>query len=195
MLDEEAQREIIQTTVSAISVFFDSKSMKHRLTVTFTENVSQCIRSIEQATHQLTAESFGHSCEPFNFTEHSHRTLGNSLRSQSQSEKVQSSLVDDGGVVSLGPLSQKLSRNTPKILGVSIGPLTLDIRPLSSYQQSLIDTIHTLRSRSWSDRQIANYFNETGYKKTPRGHRFIAQSVFSIRKKYEKRLARLGDVS
>lgn len=97
-IPEDIQREIIQTTVSEISVIFDSKSNKHRLTVTFSENVSQCLRAIEQATHQLTAESFGNSCESFNFTEHSHRTFGNSLRSQSQSEKVQSSLVDDRGV-------------------------------------------------------------------------------------------------
>ncbi|MFM6979327.1 MAG: recombinase family protein [Methylophilaceae bacterium] len=52
-------------------------------------------------------------------------------------------------------------------------------------------TIHSLRSQSWSDRQIANYFNETGYL-TPRGHRWLPQSVFSIRKKYEKRLERIG---
>lgn len=98
-----------------------------------------------------------------------------------------------GGVVSLGPASQKHPRNTAKNLSVSIGPLTLDIRPLSSYQQSLIATINTLRSLSWSDRQIAMHFNEIGYR-TPRGHMFIAQSVFSIRKKYEKRLARHGGV-
>jgi DNA replicative helicase MCM subunit Mcm2 (Cdc46/Mcm family) len=97
-IPEDIQREIIQTTVSEISVFFDIRSNKHRLTVTFSENVSQCLRAIEQATHQLTAESFGSSCESFNFTDHSHRTFGNSLRSQSQSEKDQSSLVDDGGV-------------------------------------------------------------------------------------------------
>jgi hypothetical protein len=90
----------------------------------------------------------------------------------------------------LGPASQSPGIKSPEVLCISSGPVTLDIRPLSSYQQSLIDTIHTLRSQSWNDRQIANYFNEMGYR-TPRGHRFIAQSVFSIRKKYEKRLERL----
>jgi|GEM_PF-4199428 len=92
----------------------------------------------------------------------------------------------------MGPLPQNNGREPPKILIVSIGPVTLDIRPLSSYQQFLIDTIHSLRSQLWSDGQIANHLNEMGYL-TPRGHRFILQSVFSIRKKYEKRLVRIEE--
>ena len=76
-------------------------------------------------------------------------------------------------------------------LVVSSGPVTLDIRPLSDYQQTLIDVILSLESSGWSDRQIANHFNETGYLK-PRGCRWLPQSVFSVRKKYEKRLERLG---
>jgi hypothetical protein len=96
-------------------------------------------------------------------------------------------------MILLGPAQQNSSRNTAKTLRVTIGPLTLDIRPLSPYQQSLIDIIHSLRSQSWSDRQIANYLNGSGYL-TPRGHSWFPQSVFSMRKKYERRLARLGDV-
>ena len=76
-------------------------------------------------------------------------------------------------------------------LVVSSGPVTLDIRPLSEYQQQLISTVLLLRTRGWTDRQIANHFNETGYL-TPRGHRWIPQSVFSVRKKYLIRLERLG---
>ncbi len=78
-------------------------------------------------------------------------------------------------------------------LCVSSGPVTLDIRPMSSYQQVLIDLILSLRSRGWSDRQIANHFNETGYL-THRGCRWFPQSVFSMRKKCEMRMVRLGDV-
>jgi hypothetical protein len=77
------------------------------------------------------------------------------------------------------------------VLCVSSGPVRLDIRPLSVYQQKLIDMILSLRSQGWSDRQIANHFNETGYL-TPRGCRWLPQSVFSVRKKYQKRLERLG---
>ena len=76
-------------------------------------------------------------------------------------------------------------------LVVSSGPVTLDIRPLSEYQKTLIDTVLSLRSQGWNDRQIANLFNETGYL-TPRGCKWVPQSVFSMRKKYAKRLARLG---
>jgi hypothetical protein len=74
---------------------------------------------------------------------------------------------------------------------VRIGPVPLDIRPLSDYQQSLIDTILSLKSNGWTDGQIANHFNLTGLL-TPRGHQFIPQSIFSIRKKYAIRLKRLS---
>jgi hypothetical protein len=76
---------------------------------------------------------------------------------------------------------------------VSSGPVTLDIRPLRDYQKLLISSILALRSSGWSDRQIANHFNETGYL-TPRGCRWVPQSVFSMRKKYRIRLERLGGV-
>ena len=91
----------------------------------------------------------------------------------------------------MGPAPQSPGRESPKVLCVSSGPVNLDIRPLSAYQQQLIDAILTLRSRGWTDRQIANHFNETGYL-PPRGHRWIPQSVFSVRKKYRIRLERLG---
>ena len=90
-----------------------------------------------------------------------------------------------------GPLPQNHGRESPKVLIVSSGPVTLDIRPLSAYQQQLIDTVLSLRSRGWTDRQIANHFNEIGYL-TPRGHRWIPQSVFSVRKKWQRRLERIG---
>ena len=91
----------------------------------------------------------------------------------------------------MGPTSQRSPREPAMSLVVGIGPLTLFIRPLSAYQQQLIDRILSLRSRGWTDRQIANHLNETGYL-TPRGHRWVPQSVFSVRKKWEKRLERLG---
>jgi hypothetical protein len=74
---------------------------------------------------------------------------------------------------------------------VSSGPVTLDIRPLSAYQQELISTVLSLRSQGWNDSQIAMHFNESGYL-TPRGCKWVPQSVFSMRKKYQKRLERLG---
>ena len=91
----------------------------------------------------------------------------------------------------LGPALQKSPRDPAKGLIVSSGLVTLDIRPLTAYQHQLIDVILALRSQGWTDRQIANHFNETGYL-TPRGCRWIPQSVFSVRKKYARRLERLG---
>lgn len=91
----------------------------------------------------------------------------------------------------MGPASQSSGRKPKKRTTVSSGPVTLNIRPLSAYQQELISTVLSLRSQGWNDRQIANHFNETGYL-TPRGHKWFPQSVFSMRKKYQKRLKRLG---
>jgi hypothetical protein len=79
-----------------------------------------------------------------------------------------------------------------KHLVVSSGPVTLDIRPVSAYQQELIDKIVSLRSRGWTDRQIANHFNDSGHL-TPRGCRWIPQSIYSMRKKHERRLERFAE--
>jgi hypothetical protein len=95
------------------------------------------------------------------------------------------------GMSLLGPAAQGPGREPATGLSVSSGPVTLDIRPLSAYQQELMSTVLSLRSRGWGDRQIANHFNETGYL-TPRGCKWVPQSVFSMRKKYEWRSDRLG---
>lgn len=92
----------------------------------------------------------------------------------------------------MGPAPQRSPKEPATGLIVSSGPVTLDIRPLSAYQQELISTVLSLRSRGWIDRQIADHFNETGYL-TPRGCKWVSQSVFSVRKKFQKRLVRLGE--
>ena len=94
-------------------------------------------------------------------------------------------------MISIGPLPQNHDRASAENLLVTIGPLTLSVRPLSPYQQTLIDTIFHLRFTGWNDSQIANHFNDAGYL-TPRGHQWFPQSVFSMRKKYQSRLERLG---
>ena len=91
----------------------------------------------------------------------------------------------------LGPAQQSPNSIPPKALCVSSGPVTLDIRPVSAYQQQLVDSILSLRSQGWTDRQIANYFNESGYL-TPRGKSWISQSVYSIRVKFAARRQRVG---
>ena len=86
-----------------------------------------------------------------------------------------------------GPQAQRSSREPTKSLCVSSGPLTLDIRPLSAHQETLVQTILQLRSDGWIDRQIADHFNLIGWL-TPRGQSWLPQSVFSMRKKYARRL-------
>jgi hypothetical protein len=86
-------------------------------------------------------------------------------------------------------MSCKSLQNSPCVY---IGPVILDVRPLSEYQESLIATILRLKSEGWLDHQIAKYFNDSGYL-TPRGCSWVSQSVFSIRRKYQQRLARLGE--
>jgi len=49
-----------------------------------------------------------------------------------------------------------------KLLSICSGLVVLDIRPLSAYQQQLVDTIFSLTSRGWSDHQIANHLNDAG---------------------------------
>ncbi len=91
----------------------------------------------------------------------------------------------------LGPASQSSPIEPAMPLIVSSGLLVLDIRPLSAYKQELISTVLSLRSQGWNDRQIANHFNETGYLK-PRGCKWVPPECFLMRKKYKKRLERLG---
>lgn len=96
-------------------------------------------------------------------------------------------VVRYSGVILLGPAPQIVPREPTKNLRVTSGPVTLDIRLLSDYKQQPTDAILALRANGWSGRQIANHYNETGYL-TPRGRSWIAQGVFSVRKKYRTRI-------
>jgi hypothetical protein len=69
--------------------------------------------------------------------------------------------------------------------------VNLDIRPLSPYRKQLLEAIDDLRIKSWSDRQIADHFNLMGWL-TPRGHSWLPQSVFSMRKKRAMALTVIG---
>ena len=97
-----------------------------------------------------------------------------------------------GGIVPGGPLPENPGSGEPKHLSLCSDPLTLDIRPLSPYHEKLFHSVQSLKHLGWTDLQIADHFNQVGLL-TQRGHRWIAQSVFSIRKKHEKRLARITD--
>ena len=50
-----------------------------------------------------------------------------------------------------------------------------------------MQTILQLRSDGWIDKQIADHFNLIGWL-TTRGQSWLPQSVFSMRKKYARRL-------
>ena len=70
----------------------------------------------------------------------------------------------------MGPAQQSPGKESPEVLIVSSGPITLDIRPLSDYQKMIVSSLFKLRFRGWNDRQIANHCTEISYL-TPRGRR------------------------
>jgi hypothetical protein len=99
-----------------------------------------------------------------------------------------------GGINEFSELAKTPSKTLLTCAEWTSGLLVLAVSPLSPYQQQLIDRIQTLSQDGWTDRQIAKHFNDRSML-TPRGHRWIAQSVFSMRTKWEKRLARISGKS
>jgi hypothetical protein len=92
-------------------------------------------------------------------------------------------------VTLLGPAPQSPGRESLKALIVSSGPVTLDIRPLTSYQEQLIDIILSLRSVGWTDSQIAAYLNDEGVTSWT-VKRFYPELVFGVIRKTRRRLGR-----
>jgi hypothetical protein len=183
------------STVSSITATFDVETKKHCLEVAISEVIARQLADVMGRSRRssdrvvltsservsegssLVMDVSGDACDDLSIGQ---QQLGDRARS-----------FGDGGVGLLGPAPQSPGSESPKALIVSSGPVTLDIRPLSDYQQQLIDAILKLRLSGWSDRQIANHFNETGYL-TPRGRRWLPQSVFSMRTKLQRRLVRVG---
>ena len=87
----------------------------------------------------------------------------------------------------LGPAAQRPGREHAKGHIVSSGPADLSIQRLSAFQWELIDMIDRLRSKCWLDRQIAEHVNAIVWL-TQRDHYWLSTGVFSVGKKYAKRL-------
>lgn len=95
-----------------------------------------------------------------------------------------------------GPAAQRPGRESPEVLIISSGPVVLSVSRLAPAQQQLIHRILSLRSPGRSDSQIANHLNETGDRiPDASGLQMDPAEYFSERKKYEKRLKRLGKES
>jgi hypothetical protein len=195
LLSDEEKRIVVSKAVSSITATFDVETKKHCLDVAIKEVIARQLADVMGRSRRssdrvvltpservsegssLVMDVSGDACDDL------------SIGQQQLSDRARS--FGDGGVGLLGPAPQSPGSESPKALIVSSGPVTLDIRPLSDYQRQLIDAILKLRLSGWSDRQIANHFNETGYL-TPRGRRWLPQSVFSMRTKLQRRLVRVG---
>ena len=195
-LSELDRKNVVSSIINCISVFFDTDKKQHRIDIEFSETFSSLLVSVAKK-HQIGdgchdgLEGISESIYVDNGPLHRENAPYHEADQMSKFF-CPAQPFGHGGIGLDGPSPQTPDRVTPKLFSISSGPVTLDIRPLSDYQQQLVETILSLRSRGWSDRQIGNHFNETGYL-TPRGHRWSPQSVFSIRKKYQARLERLGE--
>ena len=186
---------VVQQIITNIAVSLNASSQQHTLDVTFNEKYWGwfAARSEKQTTSETTRETTSDPSE--SFCEARVITQGDMngedaavlLASPGNTDQ----LFNHGRVTQKGPAAQRSSQNPQNSHSVHIGPLSLSVRPLSEYQQSLITRILSLRSRGWSDHHIAKHFNDSGFL-TPRGCSWVPQSVFSIRRKYQRRLARIG---
>ena len=187
LLNDDVRKNVINKMISSTTVHFDENTKKHTLHVTFSEATQRLINAIRETKsssanngkdNNETSES---SCEAR--VKDQGNVIGESSEGLRTSPNDLVRLFGDGGVNQKGSLSPRSSDHPQKSLSVCIGPVVLSVRPLSEYQHDLIDTISHLRLTGWSDSQIAHHLNESG-KLTPRGFRWVPQSVFSIRRKY-----------
>ena len=196
LLNDDERKTIISKMISSTTVHFDEMTKKHTLRVTFSEATQRVINAIREAKSSSAnngnqtndiSESF---CEAR--IKDQGDVIGESPEGLPTSPDDLVRLFGDGGVIGGAPLSQRSCESLQNTPCVHIGPVILGVRPLSQYQASLIATILRLRSEGWLDHYIAKHFNDSGYL-TPRGCSWVPQSVFSIRRKYQRRLARLGE--
>ena len=189
------ERTSLIRRISSTTVHFDEKTKKHTLHVTFSEVTQRVINAIRETKCSSANNGNDNNENSESFCEARIKDQGDVVGETT--EALQTSpddivrLFGDGGVSGEGPLSQRFARSLLSIPCVHIGPVILDVRPLSEYQASLIASILRLRSEGWLDHHIAKYFNDSGYL-TPRGCSWVPQSIFSIRRKHQRRLARLG---
>ena len=190
------RKNFLNSQIASIHVYFDAGTAKHRLSVKFSEGISRVLA----ARKGCQAGTWGPEDPVRALGSLSGREVGPGFGAGPGNPPLgevgpgigRAGLFGHGGVTAEGPAPQSPAESPQTAHIVSIGPVSLDLRPLSAYQQASIDTILSLRAQGWSDRQIANHLNESGYL-TPRGRKWLAQSVFSVRNKYRKRLERFGE--
>ena len=158
-----------------IDVLFDHERNDHRLLVTLTEQVSSVVKGFETTSGRRPLP--GWTIQPSDHLIQKHGRV----RQQSDVNHPEQPL-GDGRVAKVGRPQLKRHETSADNLVLLSDPVKFSVRKRSSYQQELIDTINRLRSDQWSDKQIAEHFNQSG-KLTPRGCRWFPQSVTSIRKK------------
>ena len=186
-------KTLIWTT--SITATYDKQSNTHRLTVQWCAAVAGYIAG-SQFDHQpftlISPLAFTNGAgSSDSFTIATGTTGGSSLRSQNPTDFRSDWTLDDRGVRQSGRTPQTSSNVTSNDRYAVSGPQILTAKPLNPYHRQLLTTIEQLKVDQWSDRQIAKYFNERAML-TPRGSKWVAQSVSSMRMKFQKRSARIS---
>jgi hypothetical protein len=180
---------------TAITATYDDQSNTHRIEVQWSAAIAGYIAG-SQFDHQpftvISPLAFTNGAgSSDSFTIPTRTACGTSLRSQIPTDFRSDWILDDRGVRQAGPSAQTSCNRTPFDRYAVSGPLILTAKPLSAYQRSLLTTIEQLKLDEWSDRQIAKYFNERAML-TPRGSKWVAQTVSSMRSKFQKRSVRIS---
>jgi hypothetical protein len=186
---------VIEAMTTAITTTYDDQSNTHRIEVQWSAAVSAYIAG-SQFDHQpftvISPLAFTNGAgSSASFTIPTRTAGGISLRSQIPTDFRSDWTLDDRGIRQAGRSPQTSSNVTSNDRYAVSGPLILTAKPLNPYHRQLLTTIEQLKLDQWSDRQIAKYFNERAML-TPRGSKWVAQSVSSMRTKFQKRSARIS---
>jgi len=181
MMNDVQTRDFLISVISQVRVHYDVEAGCHWLEVEFSGSVGHLAEGFMK---QLADSQTHRESQRVNESDQTDNYVSPSDRSR---------LLGDRGIVSQGCLPHNTDRHPSQFLTVRSNPQPLSVRPLSDYQVQLITTITRLRQSGWNDTQIARYFNEQGML-TVRGQVFLGKHVWSMMRKYEERLARVGEV-
>jgi hypothetical protein len=178
-MNDVQKRDFLISIISQVRVHYDVEAGCHWLEVEFSGSLGQLAEGFMK---QLAVSQTHSESQRVNESDQTDNYVSPSDRSR---------LLGDRGIISKGCLSHNTDRHPSNPLTVRSVPQPLSVRPLSDYQVQLITTITRLRQSGWNDSQIARHFNQQGML-TVRGQVFLGKHVWSIMRRYEERLGRLG---
>jgi len=183
-MNDVQKRDFLISIISQVRVHYDVEAGCHWLEVDFSGSVGHLAEGFMK---QLAVCPWAHQTH-----RESQRDNESDQTDNYVSPSDRSRLLSDRGIISKGCLPHNTDRHPSNLLIVRSLPQPLSVRPLSDYQVQLITTITRLRQSGWNDSQIARHFNEQGML-TVRGQIFLGKHVWSMMRKYEERLGRVGE--